>query len=316
MILAMKRMIFCSLFIGGIATIQSLKFTQNPPPRISKSLGDNVKLKWTYSIPKPSELVRLECGYLNASRQMTTLMMQFSTDNQPRTTVTGTKFQNRAYIENGALVLTNLKSTDAGIYYCIIKAYDAGSFRTVTIRSTDSYLSIGGPKSGGRSGMSSATRTTIIVIIVIVVILVLVFFAYLYWRKRYRSKSKRTPLAYEDVDNEKNGTTNGTKNGKVKDTSRSSERRGLTAADIEIVSSPMEAVRKQNSETGYSSHKAYVTVEEDRDEEDHQRESWPEPPSHDNAKRRDGKSNPPNRAPPRVLPKPAAQKDVNEKTFL
>ena len=71
-------------------------------------------------------------------------MEQFSTESQPRTTVTGTRFQNRAYIENGALVLTNLKSADAGIYYCLIKAYDAVKFETVTIRSTDSYLSIGG----------------------------------------------------------------------------------------------------------------------------------------------------------------------------
>ena len=62
-------------------------------------------------------------------------------DNQPRTTVTGTRFQIRAYIERGALVLTNLKSADAGFHYCIIKVYNKGNFRTETMRSKDSYLS-------------------------------------------------------------------------------------------------------------------------------------------------------------------------------
>ena len=128
----------------GVAALQALRFTENPPARISKSLGDNVMLRWTYSITKPSELVRLECGYLNESRQMTKLMEQFSTESQPRSTATGTRFQNRAYIQNGALMLTNLRAEDTGIYYCIIKAYDADKFKTVTIRSTDSYLSIGG----------------------------------------------------------------------------------------------------------------------------------------------------------------------------
>ena len=65
-------------------------------------------------------------------------------EKQPRTTVAGTRFENRAYIQNGALMLTNLRAYDSGIYYCIIKAYDAARFQTVTLRSTDSYLSIGG----------------------------------------------------------------------------------------------------------------------------------------------------------------------------
>ena len=131
-------------FLSGLLSLHALTFTQTPPSRISKSLGDNVMLKWTYSIAKPSELVRLECGYLNQSRQMTKLMEQFSTEFQPRTTVIGTRFVNRAYIENGALILTNLRAEDNGIYYCIMKVYDAVRFETVTIRSIDTYLSVGG----------------------------------------------------------------------------------------------------------------------------------------------------------------------------
>ena len=136
------KSLFCIL--SGITCLQALRFTQNPPARITKSLGDNIVLRWTYDITKPSELVRLECGYLNQTRQMTKLIEQFSTESQPRTTVIGTRFQNRAYIENGALILTNLRSEDSGIYYCIMKTYDAARFETVTIRSTDSYLSVGG----------------------------------------------------------------------------------------------------------------------------------------------------------------------------
>ena len=128
----------------GISALQALRFTQSPPARISKSLGDNVMLRWTYSITKPSELVRLECGYLNQSRQMLKLMEQFSTESQPRTTVAGTRFANRAYIQNGALMLTNLRAEDSGIYYCIIKAYNAARFQTITLRSTDSYMTVGG----------------------------------------------------------------------------------------------------------------------------------------------------------------------------
>lgn len=75
---------------------------------------------------------------------MTKLMEQLSTETQPRITVIGTRFQNRAYIQNGALVLTKLRAQDSGIYFCRVKAYDATTFQTVTIRSQDSYLSVGG----------------------------------------------------------------------------------------------------------------------------------------------------------------------------
>lgn len=131
-------------FFSGFVAIQAISFTQNPPARITKSVGDNVVLKWSYSILQPSELVRLQCGYLNESRKMTKLMEQFSTEFQPRITVTGTKFENRAYIENGALILTNLRADDNGIYYCVMKVYDSVLFQTVTIQSSDTYLSVGG----------------------------------------------------------------------------------------------------------------------------------------------------------------------------
>ena len=92
--------------------------------------------------------------------------------------------------------------------------------------------------------------------------------------------------------------------------------RGLTAADIEIVSSPMEAISKQNSETSYSSHKAYVAVDVDNDDAGQKRESWPEPPLQTNANQTGDKPRPPGRAPPRVLPKTPRQNTVNDKTFI
>ena len=133
-----------SNYISGLHTVKALRFTQNPPGRISKTAGEKVELTWKFAIDKPSELVRLECGYLNSSRQMMKLIEQLSTETQPRITTLGTRFHNRASVMNGALVITGLQVGDTGIYYCVLKAYDAMTFRTVTIKSIDSYLSVGG----------------------------------------------------------------------------------------------------------------------------------------------------------------------------
>eukprot|EP00112_Aurelia_sp_Birch-Aquarium-sp1_P005149 Seg1584.3 transcript_id=Seg1584.3/GoldUCD/mRNA.D3Y31 product="hypothetical protein" protein_id=Seg1584.3/GoldUCD/D3Y31 len=250
------------LMLQGPRLLQALRFSQSPAARISKAVGETVQLTWKYSITRPSELVRLECGYLNTSRQMTKLMEQLSTETQPRITVIGTRFQNRAYIQNGALVLTRLRAQDSGIYFCRVKAYDATTFQTVTIRSQDSYLSVGGPKSGGRSGMSSSTRTTVIAVVVVAV-------------------------------------------------------RTLTAADIEVVSSPMEAVKKTQNGASYSSHRAYEDVEEVRDSKPRV-ESWPEPPTSTKSAATfpQEKSPPPSRAPPRVLPRPVIERRTSEDMFV
>ena len=92
--------------------------------------------------------------------------------------------------------------------------------------------------------------------------------------------------------------------------------RGLTAADIEIVSSPMEAINKQNKEMSYSSQTAYEAANVDQEDAVKQRESWPEPPSQTSVNRTEGKARPPDRVPPRVLPKPPMQQSVSDKTFL
>ncbi|XP_065054854.1 uncharacterized protein LOC135683516 [Rhopilema esculentum] len=302
--------------------VHASRFTENPGARITKALGDNVALRWKHTIYRPSELVRLECGYLNASRQMTKLMEQLPSENQPRTTVAGTRFENRAYIKDSALVLTNLRAEDTGIYFCIMKVYDSQQFRTVTVRSPDSYLSIGGPKSDERSGMSSSTRTTIIAIIVVVVVLVVALFAFFFFKRRDHSKRRRIPTKYDDSDDVKNGNGNFSSNGSSKSMKEQSEKRSLTTSDIEVVSSPMEAVKKAKSDRSFSSHQAYETVP-DREIKlkRQQMDSWPEPPTptKTTAEKRDNISSrtpPPSRTPPRVLPKPPMQKAVSEDMFV
>ena len=91
--------------------------------------------------------------------------------------------------------------------------------------------------------------------------------------------------------------------------------RALTGADIEIVSSPMEAINKQKSDRSYSTHQAYEKVD-DVNQTDQQRESWPEPPSQTKAVRAEERSSPPDRVPPRVLPKPPMQKTISENMFV
>eukprot|EP00112_Aurelia_sp_Birch-Aquarium-sp1_P009715 Seg2113.5 transcript_id=Seg2113.5/GoldUCD/mRNA.D3Y31 product="hypothetical protein" protein_id=Seg2113.5/GoldUCD/D3Y31 len=304
------------LILQGPRLLQALRFSQSPAARISKAVGETVQLTWKYSITRPSELVRLECGYLNTSRQMTKLMEQLSTETQPRITVIGTRFQNRAYIQNGALVLTKLRAQDSGIYFCRVKAYDATTFQTVTIRSQDSYLSVGGPKSGGRSGMSSSTRTTVIAVVVVAVVLIIALFGYFFFRKRDRAK-RRIPTSYDEGEDAKNGNTkllNG-KNGYDRDDQ--TQKRTLTAADIEVVSSPMEAVKKTQNGASYSSHRAYEDVEEVRDSKPRV-ESWPEPPTPTKSAATfpQEKSPPPSRAPPRVLPRPVIERRTSEDMFV
>ena len=93
--------------------------------------------------------------------------------------------------------------------------------------------------------------------------------------------------------------------------------RTLTAADIEVVSSPMEAVNKTKNGISYSSHEAYEDVEEARNGKPRV-ESWPEPPTptKSTATFPQEKSTPPSRAPPRVLPRPVIERRTSEDMFV
>eukprot|EP00794_Sanderia_malayensis_P014349 gene14349-15845_t len=310
---------------AGLYELEAVEFTQTPAKSISKSIGSNVELKWTFTINNPSEFVRLECGYLNKSRKMTKLMEQVSTDHQPRLAAAGTRFANRASIKNGALVLTNLRVEDTGRYFCILKAFDAITYRTVTKRSNDSYLLV--QASGERAGSASSSNKTAAIVLAVIVVILLILLIILgvwvyFYRKRVQGSTNRAPTSLES---DSNGTNGQSKSGtRTSDGTKDSKKTALSSADIEIVRSPMDAVKKTEQENGTSHSidkpKTYERIKSPSEEKIS--EDWPAPPQTNDGKRPSKvpllpttRSPPPNRFPPRIPPKPGYKHSNAEGDF-
>ena len=101
-------------------------------------------MKWTFSVNKPNEIVSYECGVKNKTTQVLLALIHLRLANGiPELVVTSSPpdgYLGRIVVQNDSMVILNIQPEDTGNYGCILKTYNRGDFRTLTVSSPDTYL--------------------------------------------------------------------------------------------------------------------------------------------------------------------------------